>query len=796
MRPLLKIRYLLVLCLWLIGFTSAFTQNLSSKSIVENAFLNLNEHNLNNKLALSGEWKMYWQQLIATTDSAAPNAGMLMYFPQRFDQTKINGKYLSAKGYATYALTIVMPKQQQQISMLVPDAYTSYRLYINNKLVGESGQVGTTRETTIPRWQTKLIDLPEADTLRLCYQVANFQHSKGGPFKNFIVANSNVLRQEIALNEGLDFALAGCFLMGAIFFISLYFYGQNDYATLYFALFCFAYTYRIIGTGNYLLHQILVDVPWAITIRIEYLTLFLSIAFLAQYIRYLYPQDAPQRIMKFSAYFSSAFFIITLVSPPEIFTQLITPFLIPMFGNVVLGFYVFIRAYKNKREGAIFSLFTIAIILTVFFIINLAYFGYMKPQAVIISLAYMFFVLFQALILGYRFSYRLKQARKLAEQGLVAKTEFLSTMSHEIRTPLNSVIGLSHLLLKNSPRSDQKGHIEVLLFSANNLLSIVNDILDFNKIEAGKVNLETIEMDVTNIAKNIVGGMKISAEDKGIELKLLIDNQLPNIRVIGDPTRLAQVLTNLVHNALKFTASGWVQVQLTIMEQREKDVLLQFKVEDTGIGIAEDKQQQIFERFTQADSTTSRSYGGTGLGLAICKRIIEAQGGKLLIKSVVGKGSVFFFTLQFPLSKTTNEKENTKAEQTNLPSEDEKPLSNNYILLVEDNPINVLVAQSFLQRWGATIDVATNGQEALDMLDVNKHQLILMDMHMPVMDGYEATRRIRAKGIMLPIIALTASIPKDIEYQVKETGMIDIVVKPFVPDDLYRTILHFIKKQA
>jgi CheY-like chemotaxis protein len=232
------------------------------------------------------------------------------------------------------------------------------------------------------------------------------------------------------------------------------------------------------------------------------------------------------------------------------------------------------------------------------------------------------------------------------------------------------------------------------------------------------------------------------------------------------------------------------------MEQREKDVLIQFKVEDTGIGIAEDKQQQIFDRFTQADSTTSRSSGGTGLGLAICKRIIEAQGGKLLLRSTVGKGSVFYFTLAFSLSKATEAKAAIEKEKAMLPNEDEKPLSNNYILLVEDNPINVLVAQSFLERWGANIDVATNGQEALDMLDVNKHQLILMDMHMPIMDGYEATRRIRAKGIMLPIIALTASIPKDIEYQVRETGMTDIVVKPFVPDDLYRTILHFIKKQA
>jgi CheY-like chemotaxis protein len=344
---------------------------------------------------------------------------------------------------------------------------------------------------------------------------------------------------------------------------------------------------------------------------------------------------------------------------------------------------------------------------------------------------------------------------------------------------------MSHLLLKNNPREDQLEQLDAIIFSANNLLGIVNDILDYNKIEAGKISFEHIEMDVASIARNIVNSLKSFAHDKNIKLNLHVDAELKN-KLLGDPVRISQVMTNLAHNAIKFTATGAVEVSIKIENQTDTNITLRIQVKDTGIGISEEKQGLIFERFTQADSSTSRSFGGTGLGLAISKRILELQNSELQLISEEGKGSTFYFIQTFEKSSKIVKEHNV---ETDLPKGD-KPFTNLNILLVEDNELNVMVAQTFLKRWGATIDVAINGQEALDLLDTAKHGLILMDLHMPVMDGYEAATRMRANGVTIPIIALTANLPNEIAEQVRETGINDIVVKPFLPDELYRKVFH------
>ena len=316
----------------------------------------------------------------------------------------------------------------------------------------------------------------------------------------------------------------------------------------------------------------------------------------------------------------------------------------------------------------------------------------------------------------------------------------------------------------------------------------MNDVLDYSKIEAGKITFEHIEMDVAAIARNIVAGLQSAAQDKGIQMWLEVDKELNN-KVMGDPTRLFQVISNLTHNAIKFTPTGYVTVSIHILADLETSVTIKFQIKDTGVGIALEQQKKIFERFTQEDSSTSRGFGGTGLGLAICKRILELQHCTLELISEKGAGADFFFVQTFEKSiKTVNQ----QILENNLPKQTDKPFEGIGILIVEDNAMNVLVAQNFLERWGAKIDVAVNGLEALNKLDLTKHKLILMDLHMPVMDGYHAAARMRANGVTIPILALTANLPHEIADRVKQAGMDDIIVKPFLPDELFRKLLTYL----
>jgi signal transduction histidine kinase/CheY-like chemotaxis protein len=451
--------------------------------------------------------------------------------------------------------------------------------------------------------------------------------------------------------------------------------------------------------------------------------------------------------------------------------------------------YVFIKAYYHKRIAAKYAMTSIAVLMVVQLLINLEYFGIIVPSKAILFIGYVIFFFLQSLILSFRFAFTLQKAKQDAEQGLKAKSEFLSTMSHEIRTPLNSVIGMSNLMLLNNPRKDQREQLDVLQFSANNLLSIVNDILDYNKIEAGKIHFENIDTDLTTILSNIVAGAEYSAKEKGISIDLSVDKNFTQI-VKGDPTRLAQVVQNLVGNAVKFTKEGGVLVSLDIKEQVNNSITILFRVKDTGIGIPKDKQHLVFDQFTQADSSTSRGFGGTGLGLAISKKILALLGSELMLESEPGKGSTFYFTLNFLISDKV-------LTQHKIDEPANKAFGNQLdgitVLLVEDNQINVLVAKSFLEKWGAVVDVAENGQEAIDKLDTRRHHLVLMDLHMPVMDGFAAIKILREKGIIIPIIALSASLPSEIESVIKKLAIDDFVLKPFVPDELYRKVLKFAK---
>ena len=387
-----------------------------------------------------------------------------------------------------------------------------------------------------------------------------------------------------------------------------------------------------------------------------------------------------------------------------------------------------------------------------------------------------------------------EKARIAAEEARKTQEQFLANMSHEIRTPMNGVIGMTDLLTGTELNIVQKEYVDTIKESAANLMVIINDILDLTKIVAGKIKIEKNDFNLNYLVGNIIKINMFRASEKGILLKSEIDKNIPLV-LSGDPGRLNQILINLIGNAIKFTDVGEVNLAIRLLTQDDKNVFLEFTVADTGIGIEDDMIEYVFERFTQVSGDSKRKYGGTGLGLTITKQLIELQGGKIEVKSKRYKGSVFTFYLNFHKS-ITPEKE---VKNVMLPDRSLR-LDDSRILLVDDNLINQKVVVKCLENQGATVEVANNGKEAIDMLISNEYHLVIMDLQMPVMDGYEATKIIRtelSKQITnIPIIAMTASALISDKAKCLSSGMNDYIAKPFQAKDLYEKIIAQLEKSC
>jgi len=367
------------------------------------------------------------------------------------------------------------------------------------------------------------------------------------------------------------------------------------------------------------------------------------------------------------------------------------------------------------------------------------------------------------------------------------KALFFSSMSHEFRTPLNSVIGMTNILLHGNENKEQKENLDILKFSAENLLVLINDILDINKIDSGNVQLEAISFNLNNLVKNAWGGLIIKANEKGLQLKLTLDPLLEHKNVIGDPTRLLQIILNLVINAIKFTNEGEVALTIAIIENGDEMVTLHFSVKDTGMGLSEEQQRYIFDPYTQASIQTTRNFGGTGLGLSIVQQLVSLHHSSIHIKSELNAGAEFYFNITYPLANNTVE--------IRLVPDSVKPLvevSRLRILLAEDNMMSVLFMKKLFSNWGIMLDVAVNGLEVIALMETKDYDLILMDLQMPEMDGFEAAVKIRRMDDVVKanihIIALTASVSDEVNIKVTEVGMNDCLSKPFNPDRLYEKL--------
>jgi signal transduction histidine kinase/DNA-binding response OmpR family regulator len=380
-----------------------------------------------------------------------------------------------------------------------------------------------------------------------------------------------------------------------------------------------------------------------------------------------------------------------------------------------------------------------------------------------------------------------QRLRLVAESSAQAKSDFLATMSHEVRTPMHGVLGIAELLLDTPLNSEQRDYVQTILTSGQSLLEISNDILDLSKVDAGKLDLEIIAYDPMRVVEDVLALFGPRASAKGLVVEADVGPDVPR-ELIGDPSRLRQVLSNLVGNSLKFTVSGGIRIGLAVTERTTEDVVMAFSISDTGIGMTPEQQAKLFRAFSQADSSTSRRFGGTGLGLVICLRLVELMGGAFSVKSVPGEGSTFTFSMRCKLAEV-----GAVLSSAPVPVRLEERFTGR-VLLVEDNIVNRKVATATLVGFGLEVLIAEDGSVALDLLAREPVDLILMDMNMPVMDGVTATRLIRAAEASgafegrRPIISMTANVLREAVDACREAGMDDVLPKPFQRRDLVNVL--------
>jgi len=376
-------------------------------------------------------------------------------------------------------------------------------------------------------------------------------------------------------------------------------------------------------------------------------------------------------------------------------------------------------------------------------------------------------------------------AKEKVEKASSARSEFLSTVSHELRTPLNAINGIAYLLLEENPKKSQLNYLESLKFSGNYLTTFINDILEINKIESNKVEVENINFNLKQLLENIQNSLKELASTNNNTFNLEIDSDIPE-NLIGDPTKLSQIILNLINNALKFTHNGNVIVISKLISLENEKALIYFEVKDSGIGIPEDKLETVFDSFSQGSVGINRKYGGTGLGLTIVKKLVSILGGEIKLESVEGKGSSFSFELQLKADgKLLQDEEKPK-------QYDDATLKNKKILIVEDNKINQMVSKKMLESKGIHCEIIDNGEDAIKIVKNNKFDMVLMDVHLPGINGTIATKEIREFDEKTPIIALTAISLNENREMLLSFGMNDVITKPFVPEEFYTTIAKYI----
>lgn len=790
-----KIAFLLILLI--IGFTLFFMVSYKNSTFIkkpraQNGVLDLRNWNFKKQgpISLDGEWEFYYGKLMTSEDFKFKDisSSNLINIPGNFTGYVYNGQALQSQGYATYRLKVLTDNTQDLYGINTEFILSAHKLWVGNKLVLESGQVGKSKGETKPKVFPRTGNFSNnTGEFDIVLQVSNFTASVT-QIDIITLGTTDQMISAKMFNVGFDLFLFGSTLVAGIYHLVLFMKRRKDKAPLYFAIVCGLVALRTMLVGERIIQSIIPNISFILNGKLLYWTFLMYIPVLIAFIRSFYPGIVSKLLVKVSSVAGIIYFVLILVWRPSNYRGIMLPFEISAHIILVYIMAKMVSKYMSGEENyemAIIGMFAIFItrLNDILYEYSIIQTGSYAPVGLLI------FIFAQSYVLANRFSAAFSQVEEMSEKLKSVdrlKDEFLASTSHELRTPLNGIIGLSGTLISGASgklNSDQSETLNLIQASAKRLSNLVNDILDFSKLKNNEINIVKKPVDLRQLTNIVVKFCEPFTKNKDIKIENKISNNL--IPACGDESRIEQIMYNLVGNAVKFTLSGAVTISAV-----EKEEYIEVTVSDTGIGISKEQLDTIFNPYYQGEDTR-QIFGGTGLGLHLTRRLVHLHGGQIQIQSELNRGSSFMFTLpkctgegrcmgRLDFEVNNNHEDDNQVKK--LIGSDTTPRGNGKILIVDDEPINIRVLNGLLKYENYNIITAVCGEEAIKIIDSNRDlDLVILDMMLPDMLGYEICTLIRERYSLfdLPILIMTADSRAESMIVSFECGANDYVRKPF-----------------